>query len=347
MSGKSKCHKMHVGRKHGACPILKVHGTIMQEVTEETYLGDIISCDGKNTKNLKNRISKGVGIITKILNLLEVISFGPFLFEIALLLREAMLVNGTLTNAEVWYNLSSSEINELEALDKMFFRRVLGVPGSTPSEAYHLEFGVLPFGVIIKAKRINYLHKILSGNKTGMLFSFFITQWHNPTQGDWTEQVKVDLKDFGISENFDFITSKSKQAFKRLVKTKANEYALNKLLGKQAANSKIERLKYSELKIQNYLVDENLNPNEMKTVFRYRTRMEEFSENFRGGNDLVVCPLCSLHLDSQDLCFQCPVMKKDLGLDGDMAEVYKTDISKEIIQKISKISEYRKEKIVK
>ena len=109
----------------------------------------------------------------------------------------------------------------------------------------------------------------------------------------------------------------------------------------------IERLKYSELKIQNYLVDENLNPNEMKTVYRYRTRMEEFGENFRGGNDLVVCPLCSLHLDSQDLCFQCPVMKKDLGLDGDMAEVYKTDISKEIIQKISKISEYRKGKIVK
>ena len=51
----------------------------MQEVTEETYLGDIISCDGKNTKNLKNRISKGVGIITKILNLFEVICFGPFL----------------------------------------------------------------------------------------------------------------------------------------------------------------------------------------------------------------------------------------------------------------------------
>ena len=75
--------------------------------------------------------------------------------------------------------------------------------------------------------------------------------------------------------------------------------------------------------------------------------MEEFGENFRGGNDLVVCPLCSLHFDSQYVCFQCPVMKKEIGLDGDMAEVYKTDISKEIIQKISKISEYRKGKIVK
>ena len=57
--GKSKCHKMHIGRKHNLCPILKVHGTVMQEVTEETYLGDIISNDGKNSKNIKAGYQKG------------------------------------------------------------------------------------------------------------------------------------------------------------------------------------------------------------------------------------------------------------------------------------------------
>ena len=92
-NGKSKCHKKHIGRKHGVCPTLKVHGTIMQEVEEETYLGDIISSDGRNSKNIKDRISKGVGIITQILNFLERISFGPYLFEIAVMLRESMLVN--------------------------------------------------------------------------------------------------------------------------------------------------------------------------------------------------------------------------------------------------------------
>ena len=121
--GKSKCHKMHIGKSHEMCPTLKVHGTIMQEATEETYLGDIISCDGKNTKNIKDRISKGLGIITQILNLLEMISFGPYLFETALLLRESMLINGTLTNAEVWYNLTTSEIKEFEDLDKLFYTK--------------------------------------------------------------------------------------------------------------------------------------------------------------------------------------------------------------------------------
>ena len=84
--------KMVKGRKHNLCPILKVHGTVMQEVTEETYLGDIISNDGKNNKNIKSRISKGIGISTQILNLLDVISFGSHYIEIALLLRESLLI---------------------------------------------------------------------------------------------------------------------------------------------------------------------------------------------------------------------------------------------------------------
>ena len=46
---------MHIGRKTSVCPQLQVHGTLMEQVTEDTYLGDIISDDGKNGKNIKAR----------------------------------------------------------------------------------------------------------------------------------------------------------------------------------------------------------------------------------------------------------------------------------------------------
>ena len=160
--GKTKCHKLHIGNNRKMCPILKVHGTVMPEVSEDTYLGDILSSDGKNTKNVKNRISKGVGIINQIFNLLENLSFGPHYFEIAILLRESMLINGTLTNSEVWYNFTTSEIEEFEALDRLFFRRLLEVPVTTPCEAYYLEMGVLPISVLLRARRITYLHCILN-----------------------------------------------------------------------------------------------------------------------------------------------------------------------------------------
>ena len=40
---------------------------VMEEKDEEKYLGDIISKDGRNLKNIKARVNKGKGIVRKIL----------------------------------------------------------------------------------------------------------------------------------------------------------------------------------------------------------------------------------------------------------------------------------------
>ena len=57
-------------------PELRVHGSAMECVKSDTYLGDIISFDGSNTENIRKRISKGTGIISKIRNILECVSLG-------------------------------------------------------------------------------------------------------------------------------------------------------------------------------------------------------------------------------------------------------------------------------
>ena len=340
--GKSKCHKMHIGKKNAFCPTLKVHGTPMLEVTEDTYLGDILSCDGKNSKNISERISKGLGIISQIFNLLDNISFGPYLFEIAVLLRNSMLINGTLTNAEIWYNFSKQEIGEFEKMDKLSFSRLLEVPGSTPYESFFLELGVLPVTAIVKARRINYLYSILQREAGSMLNSFFITQWNNPTRGDWTEEVKSDLEDFGIPCSFEWIKSKSQLSFKSLVKTKAEEYALSILKDQQNTHSKMENLRYSSLKMQSYFSRDDIQPSEKKTIFKYRTRMERFGENFRGPNGPVCCPLCHTHLDNQQMSYQCPEIKQEVEIKGSYTDIFKDAIKLETIKTIVSISETRK-----
>ena len=99
--GKSKCHKIHVGKGHEMCPVLKVHDTVMESVEYDDYLGDVISGDGRNTRTIKKRVSKGMGIISQITNLLDSITLGQVYTEIALLLRESIFTNGILTNAEI------------------------------------------------------------------------------------------------------------------------------------------------------------------------------------------------------------------------------------------------------
>ena len=98
--GKTKCHHIHVGKQTSCCPQLKVHGFKMEKVNQDTHLGDILGSDGRNKININDRACKGRGIMNKILNILETVSFGYHYFRIFVLLRESMFVNGTLTNAD-------------------------------------------------------------------------------------------------------------------------------------------------------------------------------------------------------------------------------------------------------
>ena len=113
---KSKCHSLHIGPPSPACPGMRVHGYPADRVTEAVYLGDVIRSD--------ERLKKGMGIISKILDVLKSISFGAKYFEIATSLRESYLINGMLTSAEIWYGMQNSEEQDLEKVDKILLRRI-------------------------------------------------------------------------------------------------------------------------------------------------------------------------------------------------------------------------------
>ena len=63
-------------------------------------------------------------------------------------------------------------MKELESLDRLQFRKFLKDPISTPQESFYLELGILLIGVIVKARRINYLHYLLTRNENEMLYKF-------------------------------------------------------------------------------------------------------------------------------------------------------------------------------
>ena len=339
--GRSKCHKMHIGGKKESCPQLKVHGTLIESVEEDTYLGDLISSDGKNKKNIDQRISKGLGIITQILNLLEIVSFGKHYMEIALLLRESMFINGILFNAEVWYGLSKAEVIEFEKLDRLLLRRILAVPFSTPKEAFFLELGIVPIGVLIKTRRIQYLHNLVNKNEKEMIHQFFTTQWNNPIKADWTETVRNDLEEFGLPEDFGFLKSKSKSSFKKLVKKKAREIALEQLLENKEKHLKMKKMDYSELKLQQYFQLPEISIAQARNIFKYRTRMLPFGENFRGQKESVICPLCHTHPDSQEWCLRCPAMRKEISENPNMDDIHTDELKMDTVQAVKEILKVR------
>ena len=82
-------------------------GQIKVDVAEQDkYLGDILTNDGKNLKNILARKAKGLGIIDRIMKMLEDLFFGPYQLEVALMWRNSLFLNGILTNSEAWYGLT-------------------------------------------------------------------------------------------------------------------------------------------------------------------------------------------------------------------------------------------------
>ena len=320
---------------------MKVHGHKAENVTEAFYLGDIVRNDGKNCSNIKSRVKKGFGIVSKIMDILSTISFGRKYFEIARTIREAELINGILTNAEVWYGIKQTDIDELEMVDKLLLRRILGAPESACIESLYLELGVIPIGIIIKA-RILYLHYLLRLEEKQMLSKVFKIQWKYPVKDDWVLQVQQDLKDFDIVWNIEEIRGKSPYSFKKHVKIKSKEFALEQLLILKAKHSKMENLEYTELKLQNYLSNDLISVQEAKNLFKFRTRVAKFQANMKNNPGLsITCPFCQVQPDTQNHSVLCHVVKSKIDVRGNYRDIFLDDIPVEIARTLMDITKLR------
>ena len=278
------------------------------------------------------------------MDVLKSVSFGVHYFEIAATLREAMLVNGLLTNSEVWYGLTESEVTRLEEVDRLLLRQVLQVASSCPIEALYLELGCVPLGIVIKSRRIKYLHHLVTRNEEKMLFKFFLTQWKYPTtKNKWTECVRKDLKEFGLRDDLNWIKTSSKSSFKNLVKKQARELALTTLIMEKTRHSKMDNLNYENLEMQEYLKDGTIKVNQARTLFRFRTRMARYWENFKGGRPPQHCPLCSdaLSFDTQSHSFQCEVLATSININGNYEDIFETKVNERVARTITNIENFR------
>ena len=109
--------------------------------------------------------NKGQGMVTEIMSILEDNWYGKYHFEVAVLLRNALLVSAMLCNAEAWYNTTKEDIQMLEKIDEQLLRKIL----KAPIEMLFLELGCVPLQLIIRSKRMNFLHYILNQPEDSIL----------------------------------------------------------------------------------------------------------------------------------------------------------------------------------
>ena len=141
----------------------------IKEVSEVKYLGNKLSLDGSNILDITMKCNRGVGTTNKIQNILETMFFGKYYFEVGITLIESMLLGTLLTNIEVAYNLTLSEIEKLEKCHEMSLRKLLNLPSKSPKPMLYFLTGSTPIRFIIKRRRLVYLHHILTQSEESLI----------------------------------------------------------------------------------------------------------------------------------------------------------------------------------
>ena len=141
----------------------------------------------------------------------------------------------------------------------------------------------------------------------------------------------------------DFIRKQSKNQFKQLVKKRAKEFAFKELMKKKTNLSKLRSIHYDDLEIQPYLVSDRLTLEQKRTVFQFRIRVANFGENYRGGREVILCPLCKDHPDTQEAAFSCcEAIKANTHIEGEIADIYTRNIDSKTVKSLCNIVEFRK-----
>jgi len=151
--GASKCTRMHIGASRSPCPLNKVHDDEVLEENKVTYIGSILSSNGKVDTDIQARHGKGMGCVNGILNMLNENFFFTY-FQTGLLFRNSMLINGMLYSLEAFAGIKDNHIKSLEKCDKYFFATIFQSGACTPSLSYYWETGELPIKFILMGRRL-------------------------------------------------------------------------------------------------------------------------------------------------------------------------------------------------
>ena len=276
----------------------------MKISNQETYLGDILTTDGKINVNIKSRCDKGHGIINQSISMLEEISFGYYFFEIAMMFRQSMFLNGILCSSEVLYGVTKKHVEMLEKIDRMFMRRVFDCPISTPIESYYLETSTVPVKYILKGRRLMYLWTILQKSEKELVRKVYNTQKLFPVKNDWVIQIQDDLIQCKIDMSDEEISKMKKSKFKKIVKLSIQQLSGEYLTKQMEKHTKSENLSLNE-EIQSYLVDVNTTVKQKKLLFLLRSRMFPVKMNFQQSHSDLLCSLCSKEQESQQHLLIC------------------------------------------
>ena len=317
--GREKCEVMRIGKHREQQNEWKLGEMTIDECTSYKYLGDIISNDGKNTKNIETRKEKINASTVTINTIAESDILCRIETAVLLELHEKVSIPGLIANCESW-NLKKAEIQELERIEIQAVKYLLDLPIHIPTPAllFSLHLGIPFTESRIDRSQLLYLYKILSREQTH--WTKRILEKLEYKNIGWYKNITDKLNKYGLETDFQSIKNTTQIEWKIKVTReieKKNTERLKQELYKTDQGA--PTLKTKTASIAKHLSEQsycrkpqhdivNCTKYETKTLMIARYGMLECGNNFKGTMN-ALCESCNVPDDENHRLNYCEKYK--------------------------------------
>ena len=160
--GMEKCQVMKVGKhKKDDVNEWKIGEMAINETKSYKYLGDVITDDGKNSKNLETRREKTIATTISIKTVASNEVFREIGTKVLMELHDTTTLSALLTNSESW-TLNKKENGDLEQMETQSIKLLFDLPSHTPTPALIYTFGLLYTSLRVQKRQLLYLWKVVN-----------------------------------------------------------------------------------------------------------------------------------------------------------------------------------------
>ena len=258
--GKDKCKTMTIGCTGNKKKQWKLGEEEIGACQEYKYLGDIISQDGKNTTNLKERKNKVNVAVRSIVTCCNNGVMKKMATKVAKYLYETEIVTALLYNSETW-NLSNVEKKFLDQIEVQAWKKLIGLPNTTPTAGIIHTMGSLFPSVRVEQKQLIFLQKVLQRNDEHWTKATLIAMKEKNV--GWAKQINSILERWELETEWENIKNKRKNEWTRLVKAAAEKTNVSRL--KEECETKNRHETKTKTKVA-YLKELLNSPNYVRTL---------------------------------------------------------------------------------
>ena len=315
--GASKCNVMKIGKHQENKTQWTLGDLSIEEADSYKYLGDLITNDGKNIKNLEQRKNKITAATTTINAIAETEVMRKIETTILIKLHETITIPILLNNAESW-NLSKGERDILEKIEIQTLKHLFDLPAHTPTPAILYSLGIPFTGQRLDKKKLIYLHRILK--RFDQHWTKLTLNHLNSLNIGWGKSINECLRTYDLPTNYSTIRGMTARAWNKLVSFKVEVKNTQRLLSecyKTTNNIQTPKTKTAHIidKLNNPTYTRQTQPelmgctkHETKTIIIARFGMLQCGNNFKGSMSST-CKTCNVIDNENHILNECITYK--------------------------------------